>query len=77
MQNTVTVNENGSIILDGQVLSPREAINLARDLTQATQNSIWCNQVAQPWFYDSEHILARMNSPIGRAISALNGVYRV
>ena len=56
-------------------LAPKAAIELATALAQGVQMSIDRTQIGNPHYYDSERIIARMESPLGRAISALKKVY--
>lgn len=56
-------------------LSHKSAINLACQLVQGVQRSIDLQQVEDPRYYDSDRIIARNDSPLGRAISALREVY--
>lgn len=73
--DAVTVDENGYICFADERLDHSQAIALAYRLTQAVEDAIWRSQKDQPWFYDSEAILRRMNDPLGKAKSALAGVY--
>jgi hypothetical protein len=71
------VDENGTIHFGGESLNQAEAIKLAYRLTQAVEDSIWRNQKGQPWFYSSERIAERCDSPLGKAKSHLAAVYAI
>lgn len=71
----VTVDTAGRIWLNDREYTQLEAIETARALTQAVQDSIYRTQVDTPRYRSSEGILERQNSPLGRAISALGKIY--
>ncbi len=56
-------------------LSQKAAIDLALELVQAVRLSQDRNQVNVPAYYDSARILERMESPLGKAESALKKVF--
>ena len=76
IQDEVSVDYNGYILLAGRTLTQAEAIELALALTKATQRSIDRNQVNTPGYYDSTEIIRRSESKLGKAISALKAVWR-
>ena len=71
----VSTDMGGYIVFCGRTLTQSEAIDLALALTRAVQRSIDRNQVNQPSYYDSAAILARKETKLGKAISALGKVY--
>jgi hypothetical protein len=73
----VSVVADGHIELDGKRLTQHEAIETASRLAQAVEDSIWRTQKAHNsgWYHDSMQILARSESKLGKAISALRKVY--
>lgn len=73
----VTTNADGWILLNGKRLSQADAVKLAGDLLQATEDSIWRTQrkFNSGWYHDSKQILARSESALGRAIQATRKVF--
>lgn len=71
----VVVNDDGWIMLNEQRLTQAESIGLAYALTEAVQRSIDRHQRTLPSYYDSAAILKRMESPLGKALSALRRVF--
>jgi len=80
MAITAHVGQNGWIIVNPEyrgelVLSQKESIDLAIELTSAVRRSIDRNQIGTPNYNKTENILARDESPLGQAYKALKRVF--
>lgn len=71
----ITVDEQGFIRHGDEKLSQKDAIDLAAKLTRAVRASIDRNQIGTKHYNDTDNILARLDSPLGRATSALEKVF--
>lgn len=72
---TVSLDEQGYVLLGDRKLSQREAVDLAAALVQGAQDSIYRGQVGTSHYHSSQGILERQESKMGKAISALRKVY--
>jgi len=66
---------DGWIYLDGVRMTQRDAVDLAAALVQGVQRSIDRYQMDRPSYYDTAQILARSESALGRALTALTKVF--
>jgi hypothetical protein len=71
----VVVDADGHITLWGHRVTQKDAVDLSIALVMSVRHSIDRNQRNTPAYYDSEAIIRRMESPLGRALSALRKVF--
>jgi hypothetical protein len=71
----VHVDDDGHIYLRDHRISQKEAIDIAYELAYAVRKSQDRNQIGTPHYHSSQAILARDETPLGRAILALRKVF--